>query len=194
MSGSWRRTGDRGSGNASLGVFLVGVAVVACLAGYAVHKAVLRDHGSSSPAPAAAPSPDGLTGLGADAVAARLAARGLPLTTATVYTAATDPNQLLGKPGGYNSKVEFADTRTGVSPAGAPGGDPVAIGGSVEVFPDAASAGARLQRLRQLATAGGQLSQEFDYQQGAVVLRVSNYLTQNQAAGYQSALAALAAA
>ena len=51
-----------------------------------------------------------------------------------VYTAANDPNHLLGRPGGYTSKAAFSDSR--VSPADVEGLDKDAIerGGSVEVF------------------------------------------------------------
>jgi hypothetical protein len=200
MSGSRRAQRDRGSGTASLAVFLIAVAVIAGLAGYGIHKVTLRHAGSGTSVPAATiqptaatQPPDPLTGLTADAVAAKLAAAGLPLRTATVYTAENDPNRLFGKPGGYTSKVEFVDARTGVTLAGVTRPDPVEIGGSVEVFADASSATARVQALRQLGAAGGQLAQEFDYQQSGVVLRVSNYLTQGQAQAYGTALTALAA-
>lgn len=195
MSGSRRAQRDRGSGTASLAVFLVAVAVVAGLAGYGLRKVTHRHDGAGTSVPTAtAPSADPLTGLTADAVAAKLAAAGLPLRTATVYTAENDPNQLFGKPGGYTSKVEFVDARTGITLSAVTSPDPVEIGGSVEVFADAASATARVQALHQLSAAGGQLAQEFDYQQSGVLLRISNYLTQDQAQAYNTALTALASA
>ncbi|WP_045876331.1 hypothetical protein [Pseudofrankia sp. DC12] len=200
MSGSRRPALDRGSANASMAAFLVAVAVIACLAGYAVRKATLHNGGSGTPAPTAAATatppaataPSALTGLTAEAVAIKLAGAGLPLRTVAVYTADSDPNQLLGKPGGYTSKIEFTDARTGVNPAGVTSQDPVEIGGSIEVFATAAGAGGRLQQLRQITAAGGQLTQEFDFQRDAVVLRISRYLAQAQAQAYSTALTALA--
>jgi hypothetical protein len=180
-------------------VFLVAVAVVACLAGYGVRKVTLSDGDSGTSTPTAASTagatptaPSALTGLNAEVVAIKLAATGLPLRTVRVYTADSDPNQLFGKPGGYTSKIEFADARTGVNLNGVTNQDPVEIGGSIEVFANAASADARLQQLRQISAAGGQLTQEVDFRQDGVVLRLSRYLAQAQTQAYGTALTALA--
>ncbi|WP_238435644.1 MULTISPECIES: PGRS family protein [unclassified Frankia] len=183
-----------------MAVFLVAVAVVACLAGYGVRKVTLSndDSGTSTPTaastatPTTPTAPSALTGLNAEVVAIKLAATGLPLRTVRVYTADSDPNQLFGKPGGYTSKIEFADARTGVNLNGVTNQDPVEIGGSIEVFANAANADARLQQLRQISAAGGQLTQEVDFRQDGVVLRLSRYLAQTQTQAYGTALTALA--
>jgi len=56
------------------------------------------------------------------------------VTLTVVYTAATDRNHLLGRPGGYTSKASFADSR--IAPAAVQGFTPgdVELGGSVEMF------------------------------------------------------------
>ena len=87
--------------------------------------------GDAPPPPAASSSPT-LT-LTAAQVARELKARGLPVTVAVVYTAATDPNHLLGRAGGYTSKVQFSDPRA--MAAGGRSTD-TSAGGSVEVCPD----------------------------------------------------------
>jgi hypothetical protein len=191
-----RRAGgrsDRGS-NGSLAAFLIGVAVIAGLIGFTLNRVTAGD---DQPAAAAKPTADAaaagaLTGLTAEQVAIRLRDVGVPLHTAVVYDASSDPNQLLGKPGGYASKIAFTDARTGVSPARVTTKDPVEQGGSIEVFADQATASSRMQQLRTV-TASSQLLQESDFQQGGVVLRVSRYFSATDANGYRDALAALAA-
>jgi hypothetical protein len=190
---------DRGSGTATIAAFLAGVAVVGALLGYAAEKMTHRAGSGGSPAAAStsrATAPvSQLTGLTADQVAAKLAAAGLPLRTMQSYTAVNDPNQLLGTPGGYTSKMSFIDNRAGISPATAltTSRDPVDQGGSIEVFTDPTAAGARLAQLRQHGAPAGQLGAEYDYQQGDVLLRVSEYLTQANLTAYQNVFAALGA-
>jgi hypothetical protein len=186
---------DRGSGTATIAVFLAGVAVVAALLGYAAEKLTHRTRSGGSPAASSTAPASQLTGLTADQVAAKLAAAGLPLRTMQSYTAANDPNQLFGTPGGYTSKMSFVDSRAGISPATAltTSRDPVDQGGSIEVFADPTAAGARLAQLRQHGAPAGQLGAEYDYQQGDVLLRVSEFLTQANLTAYQNALAALGA-
>lgn len=129
------------------------------------------------------------TSTAADAagIAARLKAAGLPIGTVTVYTAATDPNHLLGRPGGYTSKVAFVDTRT--SATGAKDSTPgsIDLGGSVEVFADSADAKARFDYGQKVEKAMPMLT-EYDYLSGPVLLRVSKVLTPDQAAAYKKAL------
>lgn len=112
-----------------------------------------------------------------------LHAAGLPVTLTVVYTAASDPNHLLGRPGQYTAKVAFEDARV-------KGSDPTELdaidnGGSVEVFATAAQAAARITYIQAFAA----LAPEYDYQQGGVLLRVSHLLTPDQAKAYATALA-----
>ncbi|WP_238429271.1 PGRS family protein [Frankia nepalensis] len=180
-----------------MAAFLVGVAIIAGLIGYALQKITADDSGTpgavatnSAPPPGAA-TPSQLTGLSAEDVAIRLAGAGMPLRTRVVYTATDDPNQLLGKPGGYTSKIAFSDERTGVNVATVTSRDPIEQGGSIEVFPDEAAASSRVEELSAVSSSS-QLLQEFDYRQGTVVLRVSKYLTKEDAKAYGDALATLA--
>jgi hypothetical protein len=113
-----------------------------------------------------------VTALTAAQVTLALLVRGLPVTGIEVLTAASDPNQLLGRPGGYTSKSEFADSRmTGEAGPG------VAAGGSVEVFADHAGAVRRARYIQGIVQAAPVLGAEYDYVAGAVLLRVSGQLT-----------------
>jgi len=61
---------------------------------------------SSSPHPAPSASLPGPPPSAA-VLAARLKAAGLPVRRLIIFTASTDPNHLLGRQGGYTSKVEW---------------------------------------------------------------------------------------
>jgi len=140
---------------------------------------------ASSSAPAATPQ-----ALTAAALVSGLQAAGLPVTGAIVYTAESDPNHKLGRPGGYTGKAAWSDSR--VPSASAPGRNPgdVKLGGSVEVFPDVAGATARGRVIQAFSQASGLLG-EYDYAAGGVLLRLSDVLTPTQAAGYAAALSKL---
>jgi len=194
-AGARARRGDRGS-NGTFAAFLLGVAVIAGLIGFTLNRMTTGDdgpRGGAAPSASAPAAAGPLAGLTAEQVAIRLLGAGVPLRTAVVYNASTDPNQLLGKPGGYTSKIAFTDGRTGVSPTSVTAEDPVEQGGSIEVFADQSSANSRVQHLRTVS-ASSQLLQESDFQQGGVVLRVSRFLSEADADGYRDALAALAGA
>ena len=124
----------------------------------------------------------------AASVVATLKAAGLPIGDSAAYTAATDPNALLGRPGQYVSKVNFWDSRVQrSSPNEITPGD----GGSVETFANTTDAAARLKYVTALA-ASAPLFNEYDYQVGTVVLRLSHFLTPDQATQYQSELKKIA--
>ncbi|MCL9798220.1 hypothetical protein MXD58_028700 [Frankia sp. AgKG'84/4] len=193
--------------------FVVVIAVLAGITGYALNRLVGPAPGNRSAPTTASASPSvpttptvtvvptdpgtgggaaggGLTALTAQQVAGRLAETGLPLRTTVVYTAATDPDHLLGTMGGYWSRLAFSDSRVGANEvAGAPAGA-IERGGSVEVWPDATTAQRRAHTLLTV-TEQNPLVTEYVYTRGSVVLRVSLVLTRHQAAGYQSALASI---
>ncbi len=129
--------------------------------------------------------------LTAEQVANVLRSAGAPLTVTLVYTAESDPNKLLGRPGGYTSKIAFSDSRIppaelgeGVAP------DAIERGGSVEVYPTRAGAAARAQFIQAaLQGAQGVLGSEYDYTAGPVLVRVTGTLTPAQAGVYQRATA-----
>ncbi|EIV95685.1 hypothetical protein [Frankia sp. QA3] len=196
--------------------FFLVVAVLAGAAGYALNRMVGPAHrartATTANPPGASPSaavssgfptaptaaPDtvgpapggpggGLTNLTAEQVAIRLAEAGLPLHTTVVYTAATDPDRLLGTAGGYSSRIAFSDPRVGSNEvAGAPAGA-IERGGAIEAFRDAAAAQRRATRLLTV-TENNPLITEYVYVRGGVVVRVSLVLTEQQAKGYEAAL------
>lgn len=94
-----------------------------------------------------------------------------------VYTAETDPNHLLGRPGAYTSKAEFSDVRAAVTDTP----------GSVEVFPSAALAESRRDYIRTVAQ-GLPMVTEYDFVVGSVLVRVPGTLTPQQAVEYQTAV------
>ncbi|MGX1480386.1 UNVERIFIED_CONTAM: hypothetical protein RKD50_009194 [Streptomyces canus] len=101
-------------------------------------------------------------------------------------TAANDPNHLLGRPNQYTSKVTFTDTR--VNAADVSGTDKGALerGGAIEVFAGPSDAKARADYIHTVTKSMSALA-EYDYVHGTVLVRVSHYLTPDQAAEYEVA-------
>ena len=118
-----------------------------------------------------------------------LAKLGLPARLTVVFTAATDPNHLLGRPNGYLSKASFSDKRVPASDTTGDSKGDVDYGGSVEVFATANEAKARAAYIESVLEANPMLGTEYDYLNGPVLLRVSQYLIPSQAEEYQRALA-----
>lgn len=143
--------------------------------------------GGSSPSVSARPAPVGAA-TDASAVIAKLKAAKLPIGEVTVYTAASDPNHLLGRPGGYTSKAAFTDTRINPNDARDTTPGSVDLGGSVEVFATSGDAAAREQYIRAVEKAAPIVGTEYDYVSGPVLLRVSQVLTPQQAEQYKAAL------
>jgi hypothetical protein len=121
----------------------------------------------------------------AEQVTNQLATQVHTASLTTVFTAETDPDKLLGRPGGYLSKTEFADSRIKADPA-APDG--MNRGGSVEVFADTNGATKRREYLETTRNTMPILGSEYDYQGGPILVRVSHELTPDQAAEYKTAL------
>jgi hypothetical protein len=122
--------------------------------------------------------------LTAEQIVSKLKAAGLPVGRVIVYTDATDPNKLLGRPGQYTSKADFSDTRH-------PELDPTqTCSGCVEVYPDAAGALARKAYVDRV-TQGIPLLLEYTYAEGNVCLRFDHQFLPAEAAAYDQALAAL---
>ena len=110
---------------------------------------------------------------------------GLPVSGLIVYTATTDPNNLLGRPNGYTSKCAWLDSRVPASDATTASSGDIGNGAGAEVFPTAAQATARAAYL--FSTYAPILGSEYDYLTGPVLIRVSYYLTPAQAASYGTA-------
>ena len=115
-------------------------------------------------------------------VLAALKSEGLPIGTYRIYTAASDPNKLLGRPGQYVGKLNFHDKRLPKSSSYDTGS-----GGSIEVFRTRAEATRRLKYLAAV-TQSIPLFAEYQYLEGLVLLRVAGDLTPSQAKRYGVAL------
>jgi len=128
---------------------------------------------------AASASGQAKTAAGAALVIGQLKAAGLPIDAVTAYSAADDPNHLLGRPGQYISKAMFHDSRLDV-------GTEVGNGGSVETFANADDLQNRAKYVQAIARSSALFS-EYDYSAGRTLLRVSSKLTPDQAAAYEKA-------
>ncbi len=140
-------------------------------------------HAASTPAQQRTSSP---ATVSAAVLTQRMKAAGLPITGVTVYNATTDPNHLLGRQGGYASKVAWVVPAAVSAGAGSPSSDPggIEFGGGIEVFAATADAQSRLDELKAFKPP---LGDGYDYLAGGAVLRLSNYLTPDQAARFRSA-------
>jgi hypothetical protein len=103
---------------------------------------------------------------------------GLPVGRVVCYTDATDPNDLLNRPGGYVEKCDWADKR-----AEQVAGD--VTGGSIETYEKPGGASSRAEYLKAFEGAG-MLSTGYTFQpQNAIwVLRIDKELTKAQADAY----------
>jgi len=158
-------------------VAVAGLALAGCSSTAAPRTAATRP---ASPASSTAAASGPAT---AAQIARQLKDAGMGVTQLIVYTPATDPNHLMGRQGGYTSKVAWVDPSAVASGAGNPRDDPGGIeyGGGIEVFPDHASAQARYDELKSLTPPFGD---GYDYLHGNAVLRLSQYLVPSIAQEY----------
>jgi hypothetical protein len=120
--------------------------------------------------------------LTAEAVVASLRGSGLPVTEVREFTAESDPNKLLGRPGQYTLKVSWQDTR-----AAGEGQD-----ATVEVFATAEALAQRKAYTKAIADTGGFFAQYIETNDGRLaLLRLPHQLTPEQAKPYRDWLAAL---
>ncbi len=121
----------------------------------------------------------------ADQVAMRLSAQGLPITDVETLTPSSDPNQLLGRPGYYTSKVFFTDSRySDTEDSGR---------NTIEGFATAADAKRRADYVNKVAKALPMLAQ-YVYQRGRFVLRLQKQVHPDHAAGYWQAFSRISSA
>ena len=106
----------------------------------------------------------------------------LPIGETEIYTEETDPNELLGRPDSYTSKVNFADTRLEQ-------GENL-TGGSIEVFAVQKDAETRKDYIESIFEAMPFMS-EYIYIKGTMLLRLSYSLTPEQAQEYNKIFANL---
>lgn len=100
---------------------------------------------------------------------ASVIAQRMHLPDVVVYTAATDPNHLLGRQGGYTSNVDAGPTRTA--------GDTGSIG--IEVYPTQNGAAQRVAYLKNFS--GTVFGDGYDYTAGSAILRLDPTYTPAQA-------------
>lgn len=114
-----------------------------------------------------------------------LKAAGVPIDDHVEYTAETDPNNQLGRPGGYTSKINFHDSRLERDDK-----FDSDSGGSIEVFASAEDAKRRFDYVDGI-TRGNAMLNEYHWVKDTVFLRVSDELTPAQAAEYEKVVNAL---
>jgi hypothetical protein len=119
--------------------------------------------------------------LDAGAVVVALKAKGLPIKNVKVYKASDDPNKLLGRPRQYSSKASFHDARYI--------DDQYAdqFQNTIEVFPTVVLASERKSYIDRV-TRGVAFLQQYQFQNGNVLLRLDHELTPDEAKEYHDAL------
>lgn len=127
----------------------------------------------------------------------------LPIGEINVYSADNDPNELLGRPGGYTSKADFLDAnveKKAIETAVEEGSNEAEVkqsiresfgvenGGSVEVFETNEDAEKRKEYIETITKEMGGLLTEYSYVKKNVLLRLSKSLTHDHAAVYETVL------
>lgn len=152
-----------GPARAALAAAAAGSLIGACGGGsIGGQRATAPARSASRPAATAKP-------IDAAVIAGRLKAEGLPIKHEVIFTAKTDPNHLLGRQGGYTSKVEWGSKD---HPSG------------IEVFPSVALVRKRLVLLQTVQ--GTFVGDGYDYAAGTALLRLSQNLTPAQATKYSA--------
>lgn len=104
---------------------------------------------------------------------------GLTVDNAVAYTAENDPNELLGRPNQYTSKVNFADTTLEQEDENDP------IGGSIEAFENSEDVKSRKEYIDGIGESMPAFA-EYSYVNGNALLRLSKKLTPEQAEKYET--------
>jgi len=140
----------------------------------------------AAPVSTTAPSATSVkTSLTAAQIVAAFKTKGLPIGETVDYTAANDPNSLLGRQGQYTSKDSFIDTSIANPSSNTGVNISVSDGGSVEVCANVNDATNRFNYVQTISKSTA-IFNEYDYLQGTYILRLSHYLTPDQAAMYQA--------
>lgn len=123
--------------------------------------------------------------LDATAIVEAMKERRVPIGEYVAYTAENDPNEMLGRPNGYTSKVNFHDTRLEKDDE-----FDTNSGGTVEVFGNAEDAKRRYDYIDEISKSLPVFN-EYHWQFGSTVVRVSKSLTPTQAGEYETAARSL---
>lgn len=175
----------RASASAALLVF-VAISLTACSSSPASTTAGGASSSTSAASTATAASAQSAT-VTADTVIAKFKGAKLPIGSVMDFTAANDPNHLLGRPGGYTSKAAWTDTRVSSDQAKDTTPGSVDLGGSVEIFDSAAAAQSREEYIQAALKSNPMLGTEYDFVVGDALVRVSQVLTPAQAQAYEAA-------
>jgi hypothetical protein len=131
---------------------------------------------TSSPSPK--PLPDAATLL------TSIKSEGVPIDGLVDYTPENDPNHLLGRPHQYVHKANWHDSRIAAS-----ADFDIDGGGSIETFAVEADLASRVAYVSHIAQSASQFAEyEYSSVSGLFFLRLSHYLTPNQANDYVVAL------
>ncbi len=118
--------------------------------------------------------------LSSAAVADCFLKAGLPLQNIISYSAATDPNHLLGRPGYYTSKTNFRDSRHDSD--NADGDD-----NTIEVFSTAQAALQRKQYVDRV-TKGIPFLAQYQILRGRILVRLDRVMLPEEVQEYEAAL------
>lgn len=122
--------------------------------------------------------------LSADEIINQLEDAEYPIDNVISYTEADDPNELLGRPGQYIQKVNFADMRLEQDDTSDP------VGGSIEIFENQKDCSERQEYLQEVGTSMPEFV-EYNYQFDNILIRVSKELEPDQAEDYKNAMDAI---
>jgi hypothetical protein len=115
----------------------------------------------------------------AEQIVSKLQGSNLPIDNVIVYTEQTDKNKLLGRPGQYISKVNFADTQLEQSDdKSSPNG------GSIEVFSNTSDLDARKTYIESIIKKSP-IFTEYIFVNGNYLLRLSKDLSNDQVNKYK---------
>jgi hypothetical protein len=137
------------------------------------------DGETNSSVATASPTPSP-SAFNAEAIGKALGERGLPIERVTVLDEATDPNNLLGRPGQYTSKIDFFDKRH--SEAGSEDGR-----NTIEVFATPEDAKARRSYVEQV-TKGMAFAVQYQELRGSVLMRLDKAMLPSEVNAYRDAL------
>jgi hypothetical protein len=107
-------------------------------------------------------------------------------------TKGSNPNDLMGRPGGHPSKIAFSDSRVKKSDAISTDSDALDRGGSIEIYPTHDLAKKRGDYIQSIPAGGGLLGTEYDYISGGMLVRVHGNLIPAEARADEPALQEIA--
>jgi len=134
-----------------------------------------------SPPPPATPSPEPTKADTATEMANRIKAKVKSVTKVVTITEDNDPNDLIGRPGGYTDGAIIYDSGVKCTELGN------GCGGTIEIWPTTAEAKARSEYLRKVLKAAPMLGTEYHTLNGTALLRVTGKIKPSVAKIYAAA-------